>query len=185
MPRWINSEGWSLGEARFGYTSVCVRDIFTAASDIKYYRGIGEVIGVTSGGFDPIRPGHISCILDASRECHQLWVIVNGDEFIRRKKGEKEPFQPIKVRAQNVAALKGVTVAVPFDATDPSDLTVSEALEILKPNKFFKGGDRNDIENLPEAPTCRKYGIEIVTGMGDNKYWSSSDFLRKWDERKK
>jgi cytidyltransferase-like protein len=187
MAKFIDTKGWDAGlERGFNMGTGVIRGIEQCAEYIKYYKErLGMTCGVTSGGFDPIHPGHISCIMDSKERVDILFVVVNGDEFIRRKKKELEPFQPLIVRCQIVSAIKGVDCVVPFDASDPTDLTVSEALEILKPTAFLKGGDRNDIESLPETPICRKLGIQIITNMGNPKHWSSSDFLRKWDERKR
>ena len=155
----------------------------------KHMMGIlGNVhrIILTSGGYDPIHPGHISCMNVARERCTQvtsdetyrhasLIVIVNGDSFLERKKGRA--FMPLKVRCQIVSAIHGVSVVIPFVPSDPGDMTVCEALEALSPDVFAKGGDRTGIENIPEWATCEKHGINIVTGCGDEKHWSSSDFL--------
>ena len=46
-------------------------------------------------------------------------------------------------------------------------------LEAIKPNIFTNGGDRT-IEEIPESIVCKKYGIEILDGLG-KKIRSSSD----------
>ena len=53
------------------------------------------------------------------------------------------------------------------------DKTVCKSLEKLKPDVFTNGGDRHNKE-IPEALVCRKYGIELLDGMG-KKIRSSSD----------
>ena len=135
-------------------------------------------IGLTSGGFDPLHPGHASCIFDAAKNCDILIVAVNGDQFLRNKKGR--PFMPIDVRCNVIAHLKGVDYVVSFDGKDDKDQTSIKPLEVIKPCLFFKGGDRIDKNTIPEWETCDKLGIEIVTGMGDDKLFSSSDFLAEW-----
>jgi len=141
---------------------------------------------LTSGGFDPIHPGHISCMIDSAREIGgrhtgqpaPLIVVVNGNEFLLRKKGAA--FQPLKVRCQIISTIRCVDYVIPFSARDSEDMGVSEALEIIRPNYFTKGGDRCNAENIPEWGLCKKLGIELVTGMGDKKFWSSSNFLEEW-----
>ena len=54
-----------------------------------------------------------------------------------------------------------------------NDKTVCKSLEKIKPNIFTNGGDRHN-EEIPEAAVCRKYGIELLDGMG-KKIRSSSD----------
>ena len=41
---------------------------------------------VTSGGYDPIHPGHISCMIEAKKLNKALVVVVNGDWFLQNKK---------------------------------------------------------------------------------------------------
>ena len=95
-------------------------------------------------------------------------------------------FMPLKARCQIIGSLHPANIiVVPFEPSNPDDMTVNEALEILRPNKFFKGGDRKDAASIPEWDVCKKLNIDLVTGIGDTKTWSSSDFLRNWDERKK
>lgn len=158
----------------------CARKFF------EYYSNSypGVTCDATSIPGDPLHPGHISSIFHALSISNYLFVIVNGDEFLKRKKGAA--FMPLKARCQVIASLRQDSrlVIVPFEPSNKDDMTVSEALEILRPKRFLKGGDRV-IDNIPEKPTCDKLGIEIVTNIGDTKYWSSSDFLRQWDERKR
>lgn len=133
-------------------------------------------IALTSGGFAPIHSGHISCIQACKTWAHRTVVVVNGDKFLQRKHGKA--FQDIETRCRIVAALEGVDYVVPFD--HDSDNTVNIPLEVIKPDYFIKGGDRTDESNIPEWPTCVNHGIQVVTGQGDPKLWSSSNFLKEW-----
>ena len=131
----------------------------------------------TSGGFDPLHPGHISCILESKQYGDVLAVIVNGDAFLRAKKGK--PFQDLRTRCSIVSAIRGVDFVIPFEIEN--DPTVSRTLEIIRPSVFAKGGDRVDKETIPEWEVCEKHDIEIVTEVGLKKEWSSSQFLKEWE----
>jgi cytidyltransferase-like protein len=130
----------------------------------------------TSGGYDPIHPGHISCIVESKKFNPILVVIVNGDSFLVNKKGK--PFQDLKTRCQIVSFIKDVDYVVPFEIEN--DITVCKILEYIKPGFFTKGGDRVDRETIPEWEVCRKNNIRVMTGVGDPKHWSSSQFLENW-----
>jgi len=138
---------------------------------------LGKVVA-TSGGFDPIHPGHISCLIQSKKFGDTLAVIVNGDAFLTAKKGR--PFQNLETRSLIVSGIAGVDYVVPFEIEN--DQTVCKALEALKPDVFTKGGDRNST-TLPPAETavCKKYNIKVVFGVGEDKKWSSSEFLKNWD----
>jgi cytidyltransferase-like protein len=140
-------------------------------------RPAGRIVA-TSGGFDPIHPGHISS-LQASGEFGDVVVaIVNGDAFLRAKKGRS--FQDLETRSLIVSAVRGVDYVVPFEID--GDLTVREALRRLRPNVFTKGGDRVDARSIPEWDVCEELGIEVVSGVGADKQWSSSWFLEAWSQ---
>lgn len=130
----------------------------------------------TSGGYDPIHPGHISCILESKKFNPVLAVIVNGDSFLAAKKGRS--FQDLKTRCQIVSAIKSVDFVVPFEIGN--DKTVNVALKLIQPGVFTKGGDRIDPDTIPEWEICKQNGIRVVTGVGSPKYWSSSEFLDEW-----
>ena len=86
----------------------------------------------------------------------------------------------IKTRCAVVSYVKGVDYVVPFEIEN--DQTVCKALEKIRPHIFTKGGDRINAETIPEWNVCSQNNIEIISGVGWNKEWSSSDFLREWGE---
>jgi D-beta-D-heptose 7-phosphate kinase/D-beta-D-heptose 1-phosphate adenosyltransferase len=138
---------------------------------------LGKIV-CTSGGFDPLHPGHVSCISESKQFGDTLVVIVNGDNFLKVKKGR--PFMDIKTRCHLVSYVRNVDFVIPFEIEN--DQTVSVALQRLQPHVFTKGGDRIDETSIPEWGVCKKHNIEVISGVGFSKLWSSSDFLREWGE---
>jgi cytidyltransferase-like protein len=138
---------------------------------------LGKIV-CTSGGYDPLHPGHATCIVESKQYGDTLVVVVNGDGFLTRKKGK--PFMDLNTRCMIVSCLRGVDYVIPFEIDN--DQTVVEALRRIRPHVFTKGGDRVDYTNIPEWPVCQELGIEIVSRVGMPKYWNSSDFLREWGE---
>jgi len=136
---------------------------------------LGRIV-CTSGGFDPIHPGHASCLIESKQYGDNLVVVVNGDSFLRRKKGK--PFMDVDTRCNVVSCIRGVDYVIPFDIED--DQTVCEALRRIRPHVFTKGGDRVDYTNIPEWQVCIDLEIELVPQVGRPKHWSSSDFLKEW-----
>lgn len=137
--------------------------------------GLGRIV-CTSGGFDPLHPGHVSCIFQSKKYGDTLVVVVNGDAFLKNKKGK--PFMDLETRCHIVSHIMGVDYVIPFEIEN--DQTVSRALKKIKPHIFTKGGDRIDASTIPEWQTCREHSIEVISGVGHDKKWSSSDFLSKW-----
>src|SRR3989344_5890054 len=133
----------------------------------------GEIV-MTGGGFDPIHPGHVSLILESKQYGDILVVVVNGDWFLKNKKGKA--FQDLKTRSLIVSGLRGVDYVVPFEIKN--DTTVAKALEIIQPHIYTKGGDRSSHKKIPvvEVAMCAKYNIKSVFGAGADKKWSSSWF---------
>ncbi|MFN2638289.1 MAG: hypothetical protein ABR585_14855, partial [Gemmatimonadaceae bacterium] len=94
------------------------------------------------------------------------------------KKGR--PFQDLRTRCRIVSYVRGVDYVVPFEIEN--DQTVCQALALLKPHVFAKGGDRSAPHLVPEWGFCQALGIEVVFQVGATKEWSSSDFLKQWGE---
>lgn len=139
--------------------------------------GLGRIV-CTSGGFDPVHPGHASCINESKKYGDTVVVIVNGDTFLKNKKGQ--PFMDLETRCQIVSHLLGVDYVIPFEIED--DQTVCEALKRVRPHVFTKGGDRIDETSIPEWGVCQENNVEVISGVGLEKLWSSSNFLKDWGE---
>ena len=138
---------------------------------------LGRIV-CTSGGFDPIHPGHASCLIESKQYGDTLVVVVNGDGFLRRKKGKA--FMDLETRCHIVSMIREVDYVIPFEIEN--DQTVIEALRRIRPHVFTKGGDRVDFTNIPEWNICQELKIELVSQVGRPKLWSSSDFLKDWGE---
>ena len=134
---------------------------------------LGSIV-CTSGGFDPIHSGHISCFQESKKYAQTLVVIVNGDSFLKEKKGK--PFMNLEQRCSIVGAIKNVDYVIPFEIEN--DSTVIKALEKIKPNFFTKGGDRYDKKTIAEWDICEKLNIKIITNVGNET--SSSNYLNAW-----
>ena len=48
---------------------------------------------LVSGGFDPVHKGHLEMIEKASEMAEEVWVILNNDFWLTRKKGK--PFMDV------------------------------------------------------------------------------------------
>ena len=123
---------------------------------------------VVSGYFDPVHVGHLEYLKLAKDLGDKLIVIVNNNEQCVLKKGK--PFMDESDRLKILKSLKMVDDV--FLSID-KDKSVCKSLEILKPDIFANGGDRNTNE-VPESIICKKYNIKMIDGLG-NKIRSSSD----------
>jgi len=155
-------------------------EIFESVQDLRQHADIyNERLIVTSGGFDPMHVGHLRCLLESAELVKKiggktkLAVIVNSDGFLLRKKGYA--FMPETERLEIIAGVNGVDYVVPWD--DGSQ-TVTEALRVLKPFAFTKGGDRDAATNVPEFDLCESMGTQVIFGVGGGKIQSSSDLVR-------
>ena len=139
---------------------------------------------VTSGGFDPIHPGHIRYLQSAASHGDKHICIVNSDKFLDAKKGCH--VQSWIARMTIILNIKGVDYVVP--AID-DDNTVCQTLRWIRAEYphdvifFAKGGDRTKDE-IPEKAVCDELGIHIWDGMGGyEKIDSSRDIMRRYYER--
>ena len=154
----------------------------------KEIDNLGFKIYVTSGGFDPVHVGHLRCMTETAVMCESgemgvFVVIVNGDGFLKRKKGYS--FMTHADRMEIISCVSGVDYVLGWD--DGSQ-TVTGALEILMPSFFTKGGDRDSAENVPEFDFCEKNNCKVLFNVGGKKIRSSSwavENLRKNAKRQK
>jgi len=156
-------------------------DIDQLVEELKSYGPSSFKTYCTSGGFDPLHVGHLRCIQSTAKMCQGVKrteaglfvVIVNGDGFLYRKKGYA--FMPHIERMEIVGGIEGVDYVLGWD---DGTQTVTGALEIIKPDYFTKGGDRNSAENVPEFDLCKKIGCDVIFNVGGGKIRSSSELAK-------
>jgi D-beta-D-heptose 7-phosphate kinase/D-beta-D-heptose 1-phosphate adenosyltransferase len=109
----------------------------------------------------------------------ELVVILNTDEFLKKKKGYV--FMLYRERKEILTSVRYVDCVV---RCIDKDQTVAKTLELVRPHVFAKGGDRTT-ENIPEAEreACQKWGIKLVFGVGGKKIQSSSWLIKNLVER--
>ena len=127
---------------------------------------------VVSGYFIWVHVGHIEYFKRASK-LGELIVIVNNDEQQIIKYGEV--IVPLEERIKVIESIECVDKVV---KSIDKDRTVCRTLQMLQPQVFANGGDRNE-KNIPELDVCKKYDIKMMFGLG-NKVQSSSELLKKW-----
>jgi len=128
-------------------------------------------IVAVSGGFDPVHVGHIKHFREAKKLGGKLVVILNSDNFLKKKKGFV--FMPFKERREILEGMKYVDKVV---AAIDKDQTVCETLRKIRPDIFAKGGDRT-LDNIPETNVCDRLKIKMVFGVGGTDKPQSSSWL--------
>jgi len=132
-----------------------------------------------SGGFDPLHIGHIRLFKAARKLGDELIVILNNDNWLKKKKGFV--FMPEKERKQILEAIKWVDkVVLTSHQPQTKDMSVNKELKKIKPDIFANGGDRT-MNNIPEVVVCRQLGCKMVFNVGrGGKIQSSSWLLNKF-----
>src|SRR3954447_17517996 len=91
-------------------------------------RECGKTIAFANGCFDVLHVGHIRYLQDAARQADVLVVGVNGDDSVRKLKGEGRPVMNAQERAEILSAIRGVSFVTIFNEETPAHL-----LSTLKP----------------------------------------------------
>ena len=137
---------------------------------------IFDKVSLVTGGFDPIHSGHISYFKRAKDLSNYLVVGLNGDPWLKRKKGQY--FQCFTERADIVRHLSMVDAVISWDDSDDSALgAIAKCLEISEKVIFCNGGDRTKT-NIPEQ---KGYDddprVEFVYGTGGEDKMNSSSWI--------
>ena len=136
-----------------------------------------KTVVAVSGYFNPIHIGHLELIKTAKELGDYLVVIINNDKQVELK--GRVQFMPAKDRAEIVKAIRWVDeVFVSID----NDKSVCKSLEKIKPDIFANGGDRKNLNDIPEYDICKKLNIKLIDGCG-KKIRSSSALIKRASEK--
>lgn len=128
-----------------------------------------------SGGFDPLHVGHARMFTAAKKLGDRLVVIMNNDNWLRRKKGFV--FMPEMERVELLRQLTAVDdVILTTHEENDVDTSVCTALSELRPHIFANGGDRGP-DSIPEYSLCKDLDIEMAFNVGDGGKVQSSSWM--------
>ena len=139
---------------------------------------------LVTGGFDPLHEGHLALFKHAREYGDYLFVGVNSDKWLERKKGKS--FMSETTRLNIVKELSCVDNALFFDDRDDSaNDAIRKCLRWFPRVRFANGGDRTQ-HNIPEYEEFMNNNrVQFVweVGGGDKKN-SSSSILENWKSPK-
>lgn len=141
------------------------------AAAVAADRRAGRTIALANGIFDLLHVGHVRYLQAAAAEADRLVVGVN-DDATAAGKGPGRPILTAAVRAELVAALRGVHYVTIFQ-----EPTVTELLALLRPDVHCKGTDYT-ADTVPERDVVRAYGGRVAI-VGDPKDHSTRDLLAR------
>ena len=102
----------------------------------RAWREEGRTVVFTNGCFDLLHPGHVRLFESARGHGDVLVVAINGDESVRRLKGDARPILSAGERGAILGSLEAVDAVTVFDEETPCEL-----LEKLLPDVLVKGSD--------------------------------------------
>ena len=127
-------------------------------------QGARGLVVFTNGVFDLLHPGHVRYLQAARQLGGALIVGVNSDRSVRANKGPERPINPEGERAEVLAALACVDLAVIFDEDTPHALIAQ-----IQPDILVKGADwgEHDIigRDVVEARGGRVVRMELSPGF--------------------
>ena len=134
-----------------------ITDWDIANNQINQWREAGCTIVFTNGCFDLIHRGHIELLSAAIEKGDRLVVGLNGDQSVKRLKGNDRPLQSVEDRAMILDAIESVDMVVGFEEDTPAEMILH-----FLPDVLLKGGDYT-IDTIVGADTVITNGGTVET----------------------
>lgn len=109
----------------------------------------------TSGCFDLLHPGHVSCLQHAREQGSRLVVLLNSDESVARLKGSGRPVVSQHDRRNMLLALSCVDEVVVFNEQEPLDV-----FRAIRPDVYVKGAEYRD-RVIPEIDAMHEWAGRV------------------------
>ena len=117
-----------------------------------------KIVVAVSGGFDPIHIGHVRLIQEAKKLGDKLIVILNNDNWLKKKK--VHIFMHQKERKEIIESIEGVgEVVITSHIRNPKDMSVSKEILKIKPDIFANGEDRKAEKDILEGELAERSAV--------------------------
>lgn len=115
---------------------------------------------VVGGCFDILHIGHIRFLKQAKKRGDILIVLLESDEFIKKKK-KRQPFHTQKERVEILAGLEDIDYIIPLPLLN-SDDDYLRLVKIIKPQIIAVTENDSQIENKKKQAKVIKAKVEVV-----------------------
>lgn len=136
-----------------------IRDKILTLDEAKDWAASGRKAGrklvFTNGCFDLLHYGHVHYLAEAASLGDVLMVGINGQDSVKRLKGEHRPIQEEISRVFQIASLFFVAKVVVFREDTPKKL-----IEAVTPDILVKGGDW-PVEQIVGADWVMDHGGQV------------------------
>ena len=121
-----------------------------------------KLIGFCSGVFDLTHPGHFYFFEQCKKQCGVLFVMVGGDDCVKKRKGDSRPIINQVGRLYMVKNCKFVDYG--FSNLIPEQMShiwdnIELVFKYLKPSIYFINEDAFDIE--PRIQICDNHKVKL------------------------
>lgn len=135
---------------------------------LRAEHGVNSKVGMVSGNFNVVHPGHLRLLKFAADCCDILIVAVNADDRLG-------VLVPAHLRLENIAAISYVDYS--FIVEDD----LATAIDTIRPDLVVKGKEHQEFHN-PERNALAAYGGKLLFSAGDAVF-SSIDLIQAESER--
>lgn len=135
-----------------------------------------RLVGMCNGCFDLAHLGHLSLLHAARERCEVLFVGVNSDESVRRRKGDDRPYVDERGRIGMVAGTRYADYVVICDED-----TCLDMVEAVRPDVYVTTEECKDISPEAKAVAASGGAVEVV---GMIKGYNTTELAKKITARK-
>ena len=122
------------------------------------FKQSGKTIVLVGGCFDLLHKGHIYFLEKSKQKGDLLFVLLESDVNIRKRKGENRPINPQNIRSIVLSARPYVDYIIPLqDVTNDKDY--DKLIVQIKPDIItMTEGDKNLSQRTKQ---CEKFGVKL------------------------
>lgn len=147
-------------------------DVNNAALISKESKKLQKKIVLVGGCFDILHNGHIFFLKESKREGDILFVLLESDENIRKRKGEKRPINSQKDRANILSSILSVDYVVLLTGMtkneDYDKLIVQIEPDIIALTKGDKYAEKRQIQS--DLVRAKLVQIDKVDGLSTSQF---------------
>ena len=117
----------------------------------KQLKQSGKSIVLAGGCFDILHIGHIVFIQEAKKRGDVLFLLLESDASVKKRKGKERPLNPQRMRADALSSLNTVDFIIPLDKVTKDD-QYDRIIVQIKPDVIAQTeGDPNSAQRLKQC----------------------------------